>query len=433
MTNLVKNFKIGDNVYPVKDDNTYPSLTDSQKSTLLSDGTYLGNPVQDGQVFETSEGVFEKAVSINTISNLTWSTGSSSAVNSYIAFGNGYFVNAAGYYSVDGATWTAASTRPSLTSPASVAYGDGVFVISGVDEKPWYCTDPTGTWTECSSFPDIDISAGHLPIVHHKGHFTLFSNGTDCARSTDGVSWSKVTIPVRIKTWSPAPCSNGEVIVAVCNSSQSIGATDILVSEDGKSWTRYNNVLSSYSASSLAHFVPDSIAAGNGLFILTGSPSGEIARHKYYFYSTDGIHWTEGEFGSNVVENTVAVFGDGAFLVFDGYTDNTYLLSSDGLTWTSGSYDTNSFDVECACWGNSKFVITTYNNGTRVGTYTATPSGRFTLEQLSYTSDELDEILKDKQDSIPDLNEIRSGATAGATSLQNTAIGTRSLLSLIHI
>lgn len=427
MTNLVKNFKIGDNVYPVKDDNTYPSLTDSQKSTLLSDGTYLGNPVQDGQVFETSEGVFEKAVSINTISNLTWNTGASSAVNSYIAFGNGYFVNAAGYYSTDGATWVASSTRPSLENPASVAYGNGVFVISGVGEKPWYCTDPTGTWTECSSFPDIDISTGHLPIVYHKGHFTLFSNGTDCARSTDGISWSKVTLPVRVKTWSPVPCSNGEVIVAVCNSSQSIGTTDVLVSEDGKSWTRYNNVLSGYSASSIAIFVPDSIAAGNGLFILTGSPSGEIARHKYYFYSTDGIHWTEGDFGSNVVESTVAIFGDGAFLVFDGYTDNTYLLSSDGLTWTSGSYDTGSFDVECGCWGNSKFVITAYNAGTRVGTYTATPSGRFTLEQLSYSSDELDKVLKDKQDSIPDLNEIRSGATAGATSLQNSATGTRSL------
>lgn len=100
-------------------------------------------------------------------------------------------------------SWTVgAGTSVSMTAVKAVAYGNGVFVAvgtsGGVNGKIATCSTLGGTWTDRTSGASFITLAGHdgVDVVFTGTHFVAsFPNGSFLARSSDGITWTRVTFP----------------------------------------------------------------------------------------------------------------------------------------------------------------------------------------------------------------------------------------------
>lgn len=401
MTNLVKSLKIGNNSYVIKDPNTYPSLSASQRSTLLSAGTYLGNPVDSGSVFTSSSGKLEEYLAEvdPTTSSVTWDyvgTTTTGAANvCAVAYGAGKFVVVpSGDYSADGVNWTSGTLGTIFTDGCkAICYGDGKFVaISGSASvaKAAYSTDGID-WEE------VTVPEGHAWtwVTYGDGvYIAVAQSDRVYAKSVDGANWTVSALSER----ATSVAYGDGVFVATDAYGQYIQYS----TDGGMTWnaaTRDSTVQTLY----LGYVV-----YCNGRFVATGWDA-NWAPTNTYAYSTDGINWTAHELPAlaAAAATSYVVAGDNLFLHVNS---TTYSLSADGLTWSTrrdlSAGTSNAMD--CGGYGNGIFVLGNNYNTSVVCSGPLTESVNRSLSSLSYTKDEID----------------------NKGYLQNTATGTSSLTLL---
>lgn len=417
MTDLVQNLKIGNSTYAIQDGNTLPALTASQRTTLLSNGTYLGKAVANGVKFENDSGKFESFTDTITGSSLTWSSGTlpnQTYWSSTSAYGDGTFVfvtNGGSYgaaYSTNGGkNWTAATIPSGITgSWIQTAYGNGVFVaIPENSTNALYSTDGGRTW-QASTMPASDYKG----LAFGGGRFIATPrNRNTGAYSDDGIHWYSLNMSSWQYWYNIAYGNNRFVAVSYLNNKAAYSA-------DGSSWTE----VSLPSASTW-----DTMAFGNGRFVAICSGDRKCT------YSTDGDTW------SDAIDLDVEVrwiqFGNGIF-IGTGSDGNSIYTSSDGVTWTkSSTLSGTSWSITGA--GGGYFVAIRYSYGrTNVvssGAYVI--NHEYSLTPLSYTKSEVDTALSSKQGTLTagtnitiDSNNIIS-ATGGGGSVSYKGVNTQSM------
>lgn len=206
-----------------------------------------------------------------------------SGINEWIVgYGNGMYVavandSASSAYSTDGINWTVVPNNlPGDYLWDSIAYGNGRFIVKTGSTSSAYIYSTDGiNWTVGSQ--EFPASTYWGPILYGNGVFVVPSTkNAYVARSTDGVSWTKVTTP-----------STGS----------------------------------------------DKFAYGNGRFIMLNPSGDNVGR---VMYSSDGgASWEEKTFTSsdpisNMPYSSTLLFADNKFVLVG---TNTVCFSADGVTW----------------------------------------------------------------------------------------------------
>lgn len=154
--------------------------------------------------------------------------------------------------------------------------------------------------------------------------FVAVSNKNNLAYSTDGISWTQITVS---GSWSGITYGNGK-FVAVGNSSRN--NNNLAYSPDGINWIP--NPING---------VWNGVTYGKDKFVAVGS-DGIIA------YSTDGSSWIQTTVGSN--RWTSIIYGNGMFVAVGS---NIRAYSTDGIKWTQIKASGGWAGVT---YGNGKFV-----------------------------------------------------------------------------
>jgi hypothetical protein len=95
-------------------------------------------------------------------------------------------------WSTDGVAWTESTTKPSATTLGDVAYGNGVFVIVGHNDKFAYSLDGGENWTDATVSPQY-AGQNWSSVTYGNGMFVAVgpdSYKMHMAYSEDGINWS---------------------------------------------------------------------------------------------------------------------------------------------------------------------------------------------------------------------------------------------------
>lgn len=202
------------------------------------------------------------------------------------------------------------------------------------------------------AYPD---SAFQLTIAG-SDKFVMFSTSYsgDSYYSTNGVNWTKLTLPNPV-AYRWLTYANG-IYVAFNTESLTSGEYSSIYSTNGITWYNstfkgldgYNNVGSSYGTPMITY--------GNGKFILVVNWEGV---NKAY-YSTNGITWTTSTVGNSSVWYNL-IYGNKFIMINSDATQ--VCTSTDGITWTASSTDiTATGSCTALVYMNSYyFIIKGYN------------------------------------------------------------------------
>lgn len=212
----------------------------------------------------------------------------------------------------------------------SVAYGNGIFVVGGSDGYVTTSIDEGKTW----STPKQLVTTGSWSsVIYANGSFMMlnFHNGK-LATSTDGTIWT-IGDTYSLEYWRGLAYGNG-IYVAV---GPNYGV--MMTSPDGKTWTKRT----------VGSVIWKDIAYGNGIFIAIADG--------YFTTSTDGITWTNPKKISNAERGyDVITFGNGKFVVAEGYRGNTQ-TTTDGVTWTTPNTSSENHHWQDIAASNGKFIL----------------------------------------------------------------------------
>lgn len=196
--------------------------------------------------------------------------------------------------STDGTNWT----KLSLTG-FRVAYGNGVFVVSGGD-KPVWSTDGM-TWTASTqnvSFNDLMFGNGHF----------LGTNGLDTYTSTDGKTWTLAGHSTAYIGSDGMSFVNGKFYETT--------SSGYFSTVDGTSWTAVTLPLDTVSF----------MASGGGKVVAVGYEGGIASGPDADHLSVVNPDQNGGDFGG-------AFYADGTYL----FTSGGVVSSKDGKTWTAAT------------------------------------------------------------------------------------------------
>lgn len=170
-------------------------------------------------------------------------------------------------------------------------------------------TDAGATWN-LFTFP----SAGLWELGSGGGKFiALKAYSTEGLISTDGVTWTPVTIPNPGNAWKRIIYATGKGFLASSDSTDKV-----LFSPDGINWSQHTLPASDNWYCSMY---------GNGLFVIAAYNSTNVA------VSTDGQNWTA-KTRPSLQQVATGYFGAGKFVCV-GTGTNTGLSSEDGENWST--------------------------------------------------------------------------------------------------
>jgi hypothetical protein len=154
-----------------------------------------------------------------------------------IAYGNGYFVtidrdgNKAAWSDDGGNTWSAASLPEGKYNWYSITWGNGKFItLSDSVNAAAYSLDDGKNWIKTPN-----VLSGQCSVTYGGGVYAAVSGGnsssTQAAWSSDGQTWTAVTLPDDAR-WQSIVWGGGKfVAVAQNNTGKAVW------SADGKTWT----------------------------------------------------------------------------------------------------------------------------------------------------------------------------------------------------
>ena len=224
-----------------------------------------------------------------------------------IAYGNGIYVVVGidGYtaYSTDGENWTRKAVG--ANSWYAIAFGNGKFVAVGKSRTITTTTDGK-TWTTVKQVGTSNVG-NWLAIVYGDGKFITSSSNGYGAISIDGVNWTNMQIATDY-TWSLSTIAygNGRFIAS--------GMSNTYISTDGETWVKCAN-----------HVGCNAMTYGAGRFVSVHIESGA--------YSTDnGETWIKVPITDGSYNWLGITYANGLFVAGG---QNGYITTSiDGATWS---------------------------------------------------------------------------------------------------
>jgi len=280
----------------------------------------------------------------------------------FVAVGDGGVVHT----STDGTNWDSGQ-RPVVYDLIKIIYANGLFL--GVGGGGSIITSANGTdWT----VPNSGVTNDLFWVAYGNGKFiTQTLNYTQILTSENGTDWTVTTnrAPVSWITFG-----NGVFVGAAYGG----GAA---VSSDGLTWTK---VSLPYQGIALSHDVLEG-AYGNGTFvaIVEGETNSQPA--SFFYSSLDGTNWVQKSIvtlGPGTKTNyTVTTNIDGGVTVFQGISDSHRFLgflngafhevtdwvneqgfvnisvTSDGTSYTTTYAPTNAPFAQSMAYGNGKYVL----------------------------------------------------------------------------
>ena len=248
--------------------------------------------------------------------------------------------------------WTIATTAN--IKPSLIAYGDGMFVAIGrrtgfgtATYIAGYSTDGV-TWTTVT----LPVTGTWTHLVYGNGMFVAVDSNTDLklVYSTDrGATWNQGTYPSGYST-DLFGYGGGKFIIGGLSANDTYSSTDCITWTDGGG----------------PSIIMKRLAYGNGMFV-----GMFYNRETNFGYSYDGKSWETGtmpEFGCQSI-----AYGDGMFLAIGGENGAEALYSADGITWNETSIPislgqggragpNDGISFKQIAYGSEKFVTLGYNS-----------------------------------------------------------------------
>jgi hypothetical protein len=259
-------------------------------------------------------------------------------------------------YSSNGTIWTR-TTMPFVAVWRAATYGNNVFVavnsysFSPDDNAGATSTDGI-TWTKVTMPGNkaawVDVVYGNNTFVAVASSLLSTSTTDISTSSTDGITWTQRTMPAS-SAWQSVAYGNNTFVAIALN-------TAAATSTDGITWTQRTMPAST-------NWMP--LTYSNDKFVALSRNS------SIYATSTDGITWTQrtmpaGNWGS-------IVYGSDIYLATSYvFASQTSATSTDGITWTLRTMPENTgFYWKGLSHGNNTFVAICYNS----------------VDQIEYTGD----------------------------------------------
>ena len=264
--------------------------------------------------------------------------------------------------STDSAHWTATTPESITSTPTSVCYGEGKFVI--VSSSGIY----TSTDSTASSWSQTGTLTNASSVCYGDGLFVAVASDSSAYRySTDGgTTWSSGTMS---QSGYNSVCFGNGLYVAV-------GDDKVATSSSGESWTQRVAPLSNNWKS---------VVYGNGKFVVVSDDGVGTSR---VGWSYDGITWYSGLAAEDASWNSVC-YGLGIFLAVSDDATARVMWSIDANNWNSvTTYSDNEW--VSVCYGNSVFLSVGNNGNNRIMTSGANEShfhhaSNHTHDELYYT------------------------------------------------
>jgi hypothetical protein len=231
--------------------------------------------------------------------------------------------------------WVCDPDDYSAQLPVTISSGATTLGTVIANQADWYSSSsvipaiPIGTsWVNQAS----PKTSGWSSVVYGDGKFVAVGPA-NVMTSSDGINWTSVTVSGVGVSGATSVTYGGGLFVA------SFG-TGIMTSKDGINWIGVN----------LPFSAVDSVAYGNGEFIVTGS--GGVSKTGYdVLISSDGITWTESD--SPDLSNSTVTYGNGLFVAVADSGTNKVMTSKDGITWTA---QTIPKDDESIWWRSVNYI-----------------------------------------------------------------------------
>lgn len=289
------------------------------------------------------------------------------------------------------------NTDSSLTGITKfyLGYGNSVWILSNASDTLYKSTDNGITWSSIYTFSS---SNGMSSVKYVGGTFIAYSYNTStslpvCSKSTDGSSWSSVSLPISTTTSRMYDSAYG------ASTHVSVGSSlnqQVLYSTDGvTTWTAVNG---GYGSSG-TFGSPNTVAYGAGLFV-SGSTKGAM------FTSPDGITWTQrtSSFGTISITNAIGKIrydGSSLFVAIGGSSGAPKVAtSSDGINWTQGTPGWTGI-ATALDYGNGYWTVCT-----STGEIFTSPDGTTWTSQTSGTSSAIIDVAYGNHKWIAGVNSI---------------------------
>lgn len=360
-----------------QDDSQYTRKLDVEHAEqIVLDGTFDGQDVEDGEVFVQHNG---KLVEFDKTLNPggDWGTSSQTA-QVYIAtrgvYGNGAIIIPAGIYNSDtvnkstdkGVTWSLHTEIPfNIGTPPD---GQNRCCFNGQQfvalEGTRFFTSTDGvSWT--SHETNLDASEG---IAFRNGRYVT-REGVKIKYSDDGLNWTAVEgLGVTLGDgWSLSASDDWFMFV---------GNDYIVRSTDGENWAVYSKPSG----------IGRQCAGGNGTGVIVNSDPPASGSNKVFYTTDNGATWSTTYTPSTQVWSGLSWCGDRFFMV--GYYSDVYAYSFDGITWVEGKMPTSA-NWFAVTYADGTIVVTTKNQ-TNVAYVSFNPFYEYSLTDLSYTKEEID-------------------------------------------
>ena len=236
-------------------------------------------------------------------------------------------------------------TQPNGSNYVSMAYGNNIWLALPNGSQTVAKSTDGVTWTSITlpyatgggTWQSIAYGRGYWVIIVSGGTRALYSN-------SDGQQWKTATLPSNV-SWSRVTYGNG-LFVAVAAQSGALAWSD----DNGKTWNASTAASQSYVC----------LAYGNGIFLAMSSDTAG-----QYIRSTDGKNWTA--LTTSVVGGGTTwqqwadiAYGNGRFVVIgNGAATGPIKYSFDGITWYATA---KSYNVDKISYGQGVFVAVSIGN-----------------------------------------------------------------------
>jgi hypothetical protein len=247
-----------------------------------------------------------------------------------VHYANGIYVAAGGnrvasskqviYTSPDAINWTLRHTENTNSLGyiiENIVYGNGIWVAQELQGRAFYSSDNAVTWN--SMYPGGNIT----DITYANGNFLIVGYNL-AKKSTNGSTWTNITLPVTDVTWSGCAYHNGLYFIFRDNNAQYLTSPDLIT------WT------------ARTHPQPFSNAkvgvSARGILVTA------VQNNNVVYGTADGINWktftmqlnypgltgTNGNAAETNWKN--GTYGDGKW-IFGSQQSNAVYMSENGQTW----------------------------------------------------------------------------------------------------
>lgn len=243
------------------------------------------------------------------------------------------------YYIEPRTTYTAPPfSQTAATGEITLALGTNWTSMAYSEDGYWIAL-PSGNTTAARSTDGNTWSSVTLPsnsswssIAYGNKHFVAVATGQAAIYSnSNGIGWRPATLPVST-TWSEVVYGEGVFVTISTNSTNSAYSLDY-----GVTWS---------AGTGLPSAAWTALAYGNGLFLAVAGGGTQAAT------SPDGITWTSRTLPSSTTWTGVA-YGTGKFVAISS-TSNKSAYSFDGITWYESTILISGTSI---CYGQGVFLV----------------------------------------------------------------------------